>query len=611
MDYPRELNLSEDIKQALISYLNTEIQNHEAERSPWVSDLKQWQEDYWAEAKKNTNDFPFKGASNLTIPLTAIAVEAIHARTMTKMFGLPQFTSIQALPPFDVATGAIEKSIDHILLKDVDIYAFADSTLLENKKLGSCVGKVGYEKIVKKAVRIEGDSEREFLVVTKQGAVADPVPLARFLMPLTCTDPQMAPWCGEEHQENPYRIKILTDSGFFKKEVWDDLQQWIGSSQQGSSAEYTDKVRELQSQQPIQWPSEISWHEIWLSFDVDGDGREEEIVVHYHKPSQTIWSVRYNWWHDLRRPYRTGKYLSMEHRWAGIGIAKQNEQFQREVTIQHRQRIDNATLANIRMFKIKNGIGYGPGEPIFPGKIWLVDDMEDIGDVQLGEIYPSAYNNEQQAVLYSQQRTGVNEATLGMPSSGTPDTATGVAAKAQESQHKFDYTYGNEKRFLTEICMDVLCATAQFGMKDARVIDYLSGANAPLVKQFLMSDPAMLRNQIILDFQLAGQKSNNMLDRNNFTQLAQTTQQYYTGMIQLAQMLGQPQLMQVIAQKGMIAATEAFKQILESFDVRSVDRWIIQELLNSPIMGQTPVQPNGPPALPPGPGISEGPSAIG
>lgn len=581
MDYPRQIKLSAERKEALISYLNEEILAHQSERSKWVSDLLGWQQDYWAPASTEKVNFPFQGAASLTIPLTAIAVEAVHAREMTTLFSLDQFTAVKIYDPAsqDIQYD-IRNAIDWELLGGSNIYKFADEALLENKKLGTAIGKVGYEKIVKTAIKTVGDTETEFDVVVKQGPVVNCVPLANFLMPFTARDPQESPWCGEEHLETLYRVKQLSESGFFLPEVMDELSRFYQTGQNLSSTPYTQAVRQFQDQTPIQWPREISWHEIELSFDVDGSKKEKEIVVHYHRLSQTFFSIRYNDYDDLHRSYRVVNYFPLEHRWAGIGIGKQNEQFQREVTVQHRQRIDNATLANLRMFKTKAGSGIGPDEPMFPGKIFQLDDIDDLVAIEgASEIYPSAYNNEQQAVIYAQQRSGVNELSLGMPQAGTPGTATGDMQRVQEYNRKFDYTYYRSRRFLKEIAIDVVAIQAQYGFRDPRYFQLLPDTGQR-VQQFLSQSPEKLRSQLVMELSIVGENSNKALDRNNWTQISQIMTQYYTQMIQLCAQTGNKQMLQVFAQQAPMAATEAMKQILEGYDLRSIDKLIPERLIS-------------------------------
>jgi hypothetical protein len=271
------------------------------------------------------------------------------------------------------------------------------------------------------------------------------------LQPYAANDPQQAPWVGEYHSRTAFEVINLINSGFFAEGTREKLESWLTNTAFGSAT--VDSTREFeQSQQKLEkreavWPNNIDWAEIWLAFDVDQSGEQKEIVVHYHKASETLMSIRYNWNSDLRRPYRIGQFMPVEHRWTGIGICKQTEQFQKEVTTQHRQRLDNATLANMRMIKISKMAGYGPKEPIFPGKMWFVDKMEDLETIQMGEIYPSSYNNETSTLQYYQQRIGINEANLGMPQVGTPGTATSDLARIQEGNKKHDYSYRNLKSF--------------------------------------------------------------------------------------------------------------------------------------------------------------------
>jgi len=578
-DYPREIYLDEDTEERLKSYLDQEIQNHAAERSNWVNDLKTWQTDYWAKPTTEIKTFPFRGAANIVIPLTAIAVEAVHARQITTMFALEQFLTVKLAEPLNNLDIQLERYLDHVMLREVDIYKFVDTALLTNTKLGSCVGKAGYERVVRTAVREVGDSEQEFDVVTKQGATADCVPLANFLMPFTSQDPQTAPWCGEEHRKTPYEVKLMCQSSFFRKDVFNKLERWVGQSTQLSSDPYTRKAQDLQKQTPINWPQDIGWYEIWLGFDVDQSERLKEIVVHYHKESRTIMSIRYNWHEDLRRPYRIGNYFPVEHRWAGIGVGKQNEQFQREITTTHRQRMDNATLANMRMLKVKKMSGISPNEPVFPGKIWFVDEMDDIDTLQMGEVYPSGYNNEDKALIYSQQRSGVNEVTLGMPQVGTPGTATSDLTRVQESNRKFDYTYKNAKRFVKQIALDIICNVVQFGVRDAKYFEYVP--NGQYIKAFFNLPVSLIKDQIILEIDIAGQNSNRLLDRSAWMQLSQIMERYYGAMTNIAMMTKDPQLIGIVTQKAMRAATEAMKQIFESFDLRNTDRLLIKELLQN------------------------------
>lgn len=577
---PRFLKLSPDIETAMINYISTELDNHKAERDGWIDDLIRIQSDYWATPSEEVKTFPFVGAAKLIIPLTAIAFEAVHARTMTTMFGLKQQVSVKAKSDkwADLA-GPYERFLDTSLRAS----RFRDSiepSIIELEKLGTGVGRVEYEHCIKYGIMTLPDgTESEFPVVSSKGAKIFSVPLSRYLQPFNSTDPQTAAWCGEIHVVNQHQLYLMEMSGQIEPGTYARINKWCSPVSASGDDDYTEAQEEREKRSTI-WANKITLFSLWMAYDVDRSGRMKELHVVFHKDTNSLCGIRYNDKKDLRRPYRKGVYFPIEHRWTGIGIGKQNEQFQEEVTTQHRQRIDNATIANMRMFKISRMSGYGNKEPIFPGKQWFVDDMTHIDSIQLGEIYPSAYNNENQTVLYSQQRTGVNEVTLGMPQVGTPGTATGDLARVQEGRKKFDYVYGNIKSYANDLVGDFAATLHQYGPKRVEFFDDSQAGQA--VKQILELPEELVTEGLIFEISVAGEQDNKLINRQNWTQIAGMLVQYYDGLLKLSTQLGDQQLAQAVAKKAMQGASEAMKQILESYDVRNIERIVMTELINNP-----------------------------
>lgn len=610
MDLPRLIHLDEETEDRLKSYIQTELLNHYAERGAWVEELTSTQSDYFAEPTTEVKTFPFRGAANIVIPLIAIVVEALHAKTMTTLFALDDFVTVKVPGIYEDINWGLSKWANNELLENgVDMYKFSNNALLELFKHGNAIGKSGYEKIERTAIRETGGKEHEFTITIRQGAVADTVPLANFLMPFYAQDPQTSPWVGEEHNEPAFHVKEMCDSGYFYDDTWKKLENWVlqSNTQELSSAPYRQNLENLQDMRPV-WPKDIGFCELWMGWDVDDSGKNKEIVVYYHKLSMTIIGIRYNWYDDLRRPYRIGDYFPVENRWRSIGVSKQTQSFQREITIQHRQRLDNATIANIRMFKVNKMSGFGPGEPIYPGKMWFVDSMDDIESFQAGEIYPSSFNDEIQSLNYAQQRNGINELNLGMPQVGTPGTASSDMSRLQEGNRKSDYTSKNIKRFLTQITRDCIYNAMQFGTRNIAVFDYIP--NGDKVKQFIQTAPLdLVREQLILNIHLVGQADNQLADRASWTQLSGQLQQYYTALFNFALQTKDQNLLQMLAKVIPSGATEAMQQILQTYDVRNQDRIIpLQlilgfqpEMVNNPaiasqlISGQDPNGPNGNP----------------
>jgi hypothetical protein len=589
--YSRNLVLDEATENALKSHLDDIILRHEAERSVWMSDLNRYQKDYWAEPAKDPARRPWKGAAQVIIPLSAITSEAVHARIMTRLYGLNQFVSVKAkVNEFSDFAPKFENAMNDILMGETRFRDKTESALLELTKFGTGVAKSGYERIVKYVCQTNEVGQEEIVpVVVRDGGCVDTVPLSRFLMPFDEFDPQLARWCGEELVYTPYQFKVNETGGLFVQGSYDKIQSYFQNLIDSNKFQTTQE--NIEHRAPA-LPERLKIYEIWLAYDVASEDQREqkEIVLHYHKDSRTFCSIRYNPYYDGRRPYRIGQYFKVEHRWTGVGVAKQVEQFQREVTAQHRMRLDNAALANMRMIKVHRMSGYGPDEEIYPGKMWFLQDMEHMDTFQLGEVYPSSFNDESLTLSYAQQRSGINDLMLGMPSSGTPDTATGSLRRVEEGTKRFDYTYHNVKTFVNDLILDLACNIQQFGSKKLSYIGETPDGQA--VKMMLSMPKEYLREAIILDIKAAGETDNNIVDRQNWTQVSGMLQQYYAGLIQIAQMSQNPQMMQLISAKAMVASTEAMKQILESYDVRNVERMIFSEVLKNelPQGGVAPAQ---------------------
>lgn len=573
MAYTPLIYLSPDREAALRSYIREELDNHDMERGKWVEELEKWYKMYWATPTPNSGTGPLQGGANIIVPLIAIAVEMLLAKFMTKLFALEQFSAIKLPDEWDDIDSNLTRIIDHELITTANIRHALEEAALDYLIYGTCVLKNGYIERKKKAIIYDlDDTELETEIMVRKGLCIDAVQLQNFLMPFYAKNPQASPWCGEEHTFTPFEIMNMSNAGLFYKDTFENLQQFFfaaTTSNISPSANWLDKQELREKRDPI-WPKRVYVKEIWCSFDVDNDGEEEEIYLYYHRDSDKLLGIRYNDRHDLSRPYFTKAMFPVAGRWAGIGQAKIGEQFQLEVTTQHRQRIDAISLAILRMFKAKRGTGISPDEPVYMGKIWLVDSMDDLDIIQSGEIYPSSFQGEQAAMLLWQQRSTANEGNLGMPQVGTPGTASSDLGRVQEGNMRFDYFYGRFKDVITETCLDSICIIGKHGVQHEAI--YSQYKNGDRIREFLASSPSLLKQQIIIDYKLAGQSQNKLLDRATWTQLAGVMTQAFTNFMQIAQSLGDPNLSQVIARRALTAGNEALRQIYEAFDVRNIDK---------------------------------------
>lgn len=611
--WPRMLTLDADVESRLIEFLSHEISLCWQERDTLVNDWIQWQKDYWAKPSQKVKNFPFQRAANIVIPLTAIAVEAIYARLLNTIFSVKPFWSVRPRSADWVRLAPeIEKRLQ-IVAEDaniLDVYSFSRESLIEFVKLGTGVAKTGYEKDFRKInVDLPDGTSTSDWIIRKDGATLDYVPLANFLLRLHEKDPQSSVWVGEEHHNVSWaQLKRYAISGRMRSDAIESIRVWWSQNQstESNAQEYEEKRRTIEDQQPA-WSELFSFCEIWLSFDVDNDGVDEEIVVDFHHPSRTILSIRYNWYQDLHRPYRTAPFIPVEGRWAGIGVGKQNEQFQALITTIHRQRLDAGTLANMGQLAIKKTSGYGPGEPIFPGKMWFLDDPSDIREFHLSDPHHVAQlNNEEAARQYSDKRTGVNEVILGMPHQGTPGTATSDLARLAEGNKKFDMVLRNVRRWYGLLGQDVLINYRQFGVE---VWDQLIPTEAPDPTNSIATIPLLdIRQGGAIELTVTDSITNKDVEQQKWTSLFAILSGHYDKILEramlLAQMGGDPSMLLLFAEMALRASNAATRRLLETFNVPDIDTFLLDlEMLNNAqpsAAGEASPEPSGGPASPSG-----------
>ena len=595
---PRQLDLDPEIQDKLTSYVADELVNHRAEREHLLDRWNRELQDFWAEPSTVEPELPVTGFASIIVPLTAIAVEAVHARDMGQLFGLKELVTVDVTQDFQNVKQDLEKFFNHEFLNTLSFRSKVEAPLLQMTKNGTGIMTVGYREVKSSLVLTADGNEIKVPVYREKGTTIDGVDISDFVMPFYATEIDQAPWVGHTFRISEYTLKQMVAASQLASDAYEKLNgYYIGVSITNNKVEA--EVQELTNTVPV-YPSEIELTRVLLDFDVDGNGEESAIEVIIHENSRQLLSVTYS----EGRDYEKGVYMPMEYRWYGYGIAKQNNQFQEEVTAQHRQRLDNATIANMAMFKVKKTASWiKDDEPIFPGKKWFVEDMEDIQPMFIGDVKASAYNNENQVVIYSQQRTGVNELTLGMPNVGTPGTASDSIARVQESNRKFDYTYNNKKDFLNRVLWRATQSIIKYGPADRQVFTILPQGTE--VEVFLQ-DVERLKNKMFFNVQLAGAKNNKVLDRNTYTQLAGMQTQYWTQIMGLAQQLQDPTLVQEIARAAMRAADQVNLEILRAFDIPNPEKLIFNFDAYRPaqipagIPGQATASPQGANAAPAG-----------
>ena len=92
---------------------------------------------------------------------------------------------------------------------------------------------------------------------------------------------------------------------------------------------------------------------------MDDDGIDEDIVVIWHQPTANVLQATHNFWHHGKRLYEVQQYIQT-FSLLGKGIAAMNEYAQAVASRLLNAQVDNALLANTRMYGIPEGMNFQP-----------------------------------------------------------------------------------------------------------------------------------------------------------------------------------------------------------------------------------------------------------
>jgi hypothetical protein len=599
---------------ALRTYLMDEIHRELSNRRPLEDRWNAYEKAYRGIPEVEVKEFPFLGAANLVIPVVATDVDTIFSRIMGILFAPENLWSTRALRP-EMADFAprIQEFMQWAQGAELNAYNVIADWVLEMCKLGTGILKQRYRRnsrwVYQYRETPEGIIQQIRQAIVADHPVLEHVPLADFLVPAAAKDIQSAAWCAERVRMRWEQYQERVQAGIYAPNPYITP----------THAHETPTLfhRNLQSLDRFQ-PSvhnELEFWEVWTDFDVSGRGMRMPVVATIHLPTLTFARIDYNPFSNQERPYSHARFLRQSGRFYGIGLAEMLLPTQDEVSAMHNQRIDAGTISNSTMFKGRKGTELKENEPIWPGRIFLLDDPEkDLIPMNMGQAFDPSVTYEQLTVDYVRRRTGVNDYMVGAanPSTGY-STATTTIHLLQEAARKIDQTLREIRGAVAESGIRILELYQQFnqGGKPFAVLGQRDGA---MVQQVLNFPTELLRYSVGVETTATSAALNKEVEVRTNTMVFELTSGFYQQMIQTAALFVNPQvppMMKMLAMQMMQGGSILMRRLLESYGVPDVDRLIpdLMQAMQMQMMGQGG-QIGGPQGLiGPGAGIAAGPGA--
>ena len=571
-------------KSRFVEWLRTELSQTRGDRqeleSTWENHLLQWR----AKMTDGELDYPYPGASNLELPLTAMHADPVLADMVQSMSASNDYWTPTARRPdrVDVASAlregmtAIEKRF--LKMRQVNLPAF-----LEDIVLGTAFYKNGWRSMRKRVRRNDASGETRALIQSISEPSIEHVPIQRLHFPayawsLDFDAPGGTPWISQEFRWSASELEAFRvgseELPGFDKEAFDKVKTAFVVDEEPVKA----VMREEDKFDPFT-DEKVEVHEAWCRYDVKGDGHFEDFVVTMHPKEGEILRAIYLPNAHGKHPFHKINYLP-GYGIYGIGLAEVDQWAQEASTQLLNANIDNVRLANTRMFSAPESARFTQDELVYPGKVWYLGPDESLGEVKLSEVYQSGFAQLQQLVQFSELRSGVNELRQGNISglpSRTP--ATSLLSIMREGNKRFDMIHSGIREEHSVMGLRMLQNVAQRAKDDPfRWKTFFDNALGPQDSARVMSvlmtpDVEAIEEVFGISVTATSGSVNKEVEKQSFVGMMQLAQQIYGALIQTMMLHAQvpDPVVQAVAKASFVSGVDILRQLLERFDAQNVD----------------------------------------
>lgn len=573
------------------------------------------------------------GNSNLEIPMKAIVTDAILARLHNSIFGHEKIWRALVEDPEGVDDAR-------------DMEDFLTFEAANRIRLKDQVKPWELEAILLGTAWMKGfwldDREVNYIAVEDDRSIATEVQhhYGPYLEAIPIEDVLVPP--GTREVNGPHHVRCQWVDHISSALRWDQLKdreqhgyQHLDKIENHAYADWGIEIKEERDR--VQGIERIrregfDVHEVHCRFPVyelakfprrtvmTPNGRVErkyvELIISYHMHSRTILRVVENWSRLGWRPFFPLRYMRRGHSVYGLGVGRMIHFLNDGLNTVHNQRVDNATVANTRIWAARKG-AIPRGTMISPSKIlWMDDPEKDIIGKQIGDVYPSAMENELAIRDYIERRTGVVDYSLGKesPAGKYSATATSTTLLLQEGSRKFDFTLDDWRGDYGDIATWLLSMYKQFGYAYTGILELEFGVERAQriikVLEEQSDSPALGVYKFDLVATTASSSKEAELQQNQV--LFDLTERFYIQILGLVGMAtrgvdeaGVPitEAQKVVIYEAVEAGMALYRRILHTMDIKDVDRYMpdsgaIEGALRA---GSEPQRPPGP-EVPPGVG---------
>jgi len=408
-----KLVASEERLNALKQYITEEIEDAFSSRSQLDQEWRDLMRQYEGVPKNPVRNFPIENAPNTEITLGAIACDSIYAQMIDLIYTASPLITVNATNSnFVDHAKAMQRFTNIVATQEAKIRPASENTALDDVQLGTGAYYIPWIEQIKKTKSSE---------VLRRGPYVFSWPIEDVIVPGgSYDDPQTLPWIGLR--------SYCTKSDIIKraernksKGKWDisgikpaGNKDWVRSRRETLGRTTTSSRRMSDIYEII---------DLYVNFDIDGDGMDEDLLVAFDRTSRSIMFRDYNPFDT--RPIEICRYQLRAHLFYGLGVMEMIKPYQEEATEIHNSRTLNMLLANCRFYVALDGT-VSETTKIWPAKVQFVQgSVDNLKSFPMADTYPSSPQAQAITTSLAERRVGAGEITS--PSSVIPSHTSGIA----------------------------------------------------------------------------------------------------------------------------------------------------------------------------------------
>jgi len=493
--------------------------------------------------------------SNVAVPITRSAVDTVFVRIVDAIFNKMNVWIVKARKAefIDLAK-EVEDGLDWFQRNILHLKRKLLSPLMQGLKTGTGIGELVYEEKRRTVYRYATPEEEKDPAIHKyplpktntkgikyvQQLYAGPnfYPVSRedFILSSDATEIEDAYLVGNRFYLRKTQLESRVRQDLYDKEPVEKITAPDQYSDQRKGRATIDK-KELDTV-PYTDPYEL-W-KLWLRYDVDEDGEEDDIMVVYHPSSGQILRGIYAPLFSGMRPYTKFIFYPKEFSFDGEGIVQILEHLQVTLDTLVNQMIDRVTQINAPILFTREGCGLDGVKSLTPGRVYpLADTPKDaIQEFRFSDVTISLSNEIQWIVSMMDRAVGVTPISLGISTAERP-VAKDTFAQQEETNKKFAFGTDNLRDCITELGYKILEFIAQYQPN----FEYHKAGDKGMPETRTVQFPVeYIRDAFEIELAASSELLNKEVRREIFMQVYQLLSDFMTKIGGMAQMITSPQV---------------------------------------------------------------------